>query len=124
LITWRTAGTGFLGGDEKGYVQVDIVCDEYPCVEVGKVIGTATFHFNNPDSGPNTCQADVSVDYLQAACKIGQGEDVGAIYKVCNDILEKCGLVGPFPLPSIPGHIIHLPPLPSIPGHRIHLHLS
>lgn len=114
IANWATAGTAVFGGDEKGYVLVDVVCDialAHVCDKGGVVVGTATFHFNNPDSGANTCKTDVSNNLLLGTCNITGGAVADATYRVCEHLASAClglTLIEPLHLPSIPGN--HLPP--------------
>lgn len=105
ILSWITAGTGFIGGDEKGFVEAD-VHDH----------GTVRFYFNNPDSGANTCQTVASDLNLVAKCSITQGADATAKYILCFPNQFSCSLknpglalVGPIHLPPLLGP--H-PPLP------------
>jgi hypothetical protein len=68
IIFWTTAGTGFFGGDEKGYVQADVTG-----------YGIVKFDFFNPASGRNTCSVVAPIT-LQAECTITQGISAYAKY--------------------------------------------
>jgi hypothetical protein len=73
FVKWTTAGTGVFGGDEKGYVRYDV-----------GGWGTATFYFENPSSGQNTCKVVASTALQAAKCKITQGNHATAQYLLCN----------------------------------------
>ncbi len=68
-LTWTTEGTGIFGGDEKGYVQVD-VSRPHLWASQPKVLGTVTFHFSNPLSGTNTCSVDTPSPEIAVGCII------------------------------------------------------
>jgi hypothetical protein len=76
-IFWSTFG---LGGNERGYVVATIVG-----FQPHYFSGDATFHFNNPARGPNTCDKALSSTlspYLVASCHITQGVHAVATYTV------------------------------------------
>lgn len=95
-VNWVTAGSNIIGGDEKGWVRVDVVNAR------GIDLGTATFNFNNPDNGPNTCSIELSNPRsgLTGSCKITQGDGAVATYVVdATKFLSIQGLRIPLLLP-------------------------
>jgi hypothetical protein len=76
--SWITAGTGLFSGDEKGYVQYDFRGTD------GRDYGPATFYFENPTSGTNTCKVVASTALFEAKCDISQGNYANARYVLCT----------------------------------------
>jgi hypothetical protein len=77
-ITWQTFN--LIYGSERGYVVATIVG-----FDPRYFSGDATFHFNNPARGANTCDTELSSTlspYLVASCHITGGVHAVATYTV------------------------------------------
>jgi hypothetical protein len=77
-IVWGTFNVIY--GNERGYVDATIVG-----FQPHYFSGVATFHFNNPARGPNTCDTALSPTlspYLVTSCHITRGVHADATYTV------------------------------------------
>jgi hypothetical protein len=92
-IVWATKGDRLPSGDEKGFVSANVDRGEHRVI----------FYFNNPRSGPNTC--DTSATHgLIATCRISRGNFATAHFEVrrhlplnLNEVYESL----PLPLPLL-----------------------
>jgi hypothetical protein len=93
-IIWSTAGSSFLGGNEKGWVTANVR-------QAGEVIDRVYFGFNNPISGQNTCTPIADPGPLKVTCQIPpRGNTVTATFEVSfrnqNDGNSYCDLLNTF----------------------------
>ena len=93
-IVWSTAGSSFLGGNEKGWVTANVR-------QAGEVIDRVYFGFNNPISGQNTCTPLADPGPLKVTCQIPpRGNTVTATFEVSfrnqNDGNSYCDLIDTF----------------------------
>ncbi len=121
-LTWTTVGKG-LGGDEKGWVQYDVLSlhgrDEIP-----SVLGTVTFRWYNPTSGTNTCSVDKPPPNIAVGCTIPtHGSQVYVDYCVDYDTTSSTCKAEPYN----PNTVLEKKPLHThlakiiLPYHQSHL---
>lgn len=93
-IVWSTAGTSFLGGDEKGWVTANVR-------QSGEIIDRVYFGFNNPVIGQNRCTPIADPGPLSVTCEMPpRGNNVPATFEVTfrnqNDGNSFCDLLNTF----------------------------
>ena len=75
-VIWSTAGSTFLGSNEKGWVIANVR-------QSGEVIDRVFFGFNNPILGQNTCTPIADPGPLKVTCQIPpRGNTVTATFEV------------------------------------------
>jgi len=115
-LTWTTVGSGIIGGDEKGYVQYDVLSPIHGREELPSVLGTVTFRWSNPLSGTNTCSIDKPPQDIAVGCTIPpHGSEVYVDYCVdYNPTSSTCKAE-----PYNPGKVLEKKPLHTYPSGKM-----